>query len=632
MSALVGRDPSGRPLALAVATPALVACLQGPSLALFGALALACVLWRVLGGRRFAVGGFLLVAWQAVAVGLGLGLWLLVAQSAGPGARSRFGAAVTATFLAAAAPRLLLVLGRPGEAGTLALGLLALMGMARLASAQLFGVAVLVFIGAGCWATLVRDSTFSGLGRRSPRLTRSFAGGLGATALGVVGLGVALPAAQPAVSEYLEPYLGEGDVASSGYQDGHSAVGGLKSVLVSNEIWARLSGPGGRPMPLETLRTQVYQVYRSGTWRMPTARVRTLAESPANDADLVQVEHSDKLLRTLPVPRGTTEIGRTLQGAALDDFGVARRIEGDEGTHFTFRLPSSPDARPLAPPEPSDLMVPPTSAVRFAAWLQREGVPAGPPAEVVRQLVSRLSAYEYKLDFDEPWTAPDPLVDFLERFHAGHCELFASAFVLLARVQGVPARYVTGFRVEEFNPWGGWHVVRGRDAHAWAEVYVDGRWQEVDPTPAGGLEEARAAAVGPWAQRIDVLGLMAWRAFTRLQNLTETELAAALLAAAALGAALLVLRGRRARGRGGFDGSDGPGEGLLARLDPWLARVGVARPPHVPPFTHARVCEAAGHDEAARLLRAFDALRYGGVGDPEVLARDVDALARRASR
>ncbi len=629
MSTAVGRDPSGRPLAVAVATPALVACLQGPSLALFGVVALVFVLWRALGGRRFAVGGFVLVAWQAVVMGLGLGLWLLVAQGVGPGARSRFGAAVTATFLAAAAPRLLLVLGRPGEAGTLGLGLLALMGMARLATPQMFGVAVVVFIGAGCWATLVRDSTFSGLGRRSPRLTRSFAGGLAATALGVVGLGVALPAAQPAVSEYLEPYLGEGDVASSGYQDGHSAIGGLRSVLVSNEIWARLSAPGGRPVPLETLRTQVYQVYRSGTWRMPTARVRTLAESPTDDAGLIQVEHSDRMLRTLPVPRGTTEIGRTLQGAALDDFGVARRIEGDEGTYFTFRLPTSSDARPLAPPEPSDLVVPPTSALRFAAWLRREGVPAGPPAEVVRQLVSRLSAFEYKLDFDEPWTSPDPIVDFLERFRAGHCELFASALVLLARVQGVPARYVTGFRVEEFNPWGGWHVVRGRDAHAWAEVFIDGRWQEVDPTPAGALEDTRAAAVGPWEQRIDVLGLMAWRAFTRLQNLTETELAAALLAAAALGAALLVLRGRRARDRRASGGLDGPGGGLLAQLDPWLVRAGVARPPHVPPFTHAKACEAAGHSEAARLLRAFDALRYGGLGDPEALAREVEALSRR---
>jgi hypothetical protein len=57
----------------------------------------------------------------------------------------------------------------------------------------------------------------------------------------------------------------------------------------------------------------------------------------------------------------------------------------------------------------------------------------------------------------------DPVESFLLGEHAGHCELFASSAVLLLRLRGVPARYVTGFRGGEWNGvtnaiLGGWEV------------------------------------------------------------------------------------------------------------------------------------------------------------------------------
>ena len=68
----------------------------------------------------------------------------------------------------------------------------------------------------------------------------------------------------------------------------------------------------------------------------------------------------------------------------------------------------------------------------------------------------------------------------------GHCELFASAAVLLLRVRGVPARYVTGFRGGEWNGVGGYVAVRDDRAHAWAEAFVpDSGWVRVDATPPG---------------------------------------------------------------------------------------------------------------------------------------------------
>jgi transglutaminase-like putative cysteine protease len=67
----------------------------------------------------------------------------------------------------------------------------------------------------------------------------------------------------------------------------------------------------------------------------------------------------------------------------------------------------------------------------------------------------------------------------------GFCEHIASSFVLLMRALGVPARIVTGYQGGEKNAVDGFFIVRQRDAHAWAEVWLSGRgWVRVDPTSA----------------------------------------------------------------------------------------------------------------------------------------------------
>ena len=68
---------------------------------------------------------------------------------------------------------------------------------------------------------------------------------------------------------------------------------------------------------------------------------------------------------------------------------------------------------------------------------------------------------------------------------AGFCEHFSSAFVVLMRAAGIPARVVTGYVGGYRNPIGDYWLVRRSDAHAWAEVWLQGRgWVRVDPTAA----------------------------------------------------------------------------------------------------------------------------------------------------
>ncbi|MDE7188022.1 MAG: transglutaminase-like domain-containing protein, partial [Lachnospiraceae bacterium] len=109
----------------------------------------------------------------------------------------------------------------------------------------------------------------------------------------------------------------------------------------------------------------------------------------------------------------------------------------------------------------------------------------------LRLVEQELSSYTYTR---QPGELPEDAADagtFLDYFllegREGYCTHFATAFVLLARSQGMSARYVQGFCV----PMKGVNEVSvySNMAHAWPEVYFEGvGWVPFEPTPGfGGL-------------------------------------------------------------------------------------------------------------------------------------------------
>jgi hypothetical protein len=93
----------------------------------------------------------------------------------------------------------------------------------------------------------------------------------------------------------------------------------------------------------------------------------------------------------------------------------------------------------------------------------------------------RTGGFEYSLT--PPRLDFNSVDDFLFHTRSGFCGHYASAFVTLMRAAGVPARVVTGYLGGEWNPLGHYFVLRQSDAHAWTEIWVDGRgWTRVDPT------------------------------------------------------------------------------------------------------------------------------------------------------
>ncbi|MBL4701968.1 MAG: DUF3488 domain-containing protein [Phycisphaeraceae bacterium] len=105
------------------------------------------------------------------------------------------------------------------------------------------------------------------------------------------------------------------------------------------------------------------------------------------------------------------------------------------------------------------------------------------------QVVTDLSNYlrdnfTYQIESTDLSKDREPITSFLFTSKAGHCELFAAGLAAMTRSLNIKARVVTGYRVSEYNRFGGYYVARPIHAHAWAEVELSpGVWKIFDATP-----------------------------------------------------------------------------------------------------------------------------------------------------
>ncbi|NZA26914.1 DUF3488 domain-containing transglutaminase family protein [Luteimonas sp. SJ-92] len=243
--------------------------------------------------------------------------------------------------------------------------------------------------------------------------------------------------------------------------------------------------------------------------------------------------------------------------------------------------------------------------------------------------------------------------EFLFEQQQGFCEHYSSAFVVLMRAAGIPARVVTGYVGGYYNRFGDYWVVRRMDAHAWAEVWFEGRgWVRVDPTaavaperiydtiedlPPGAFESlVRMRPVldfGDWMRRgwnDFMLGFDAARQQRLLQpfgidRLSPQQLIVLFAALGGLALAWmlwLVARGERERD---------PVLRAWRRLGRRYARLGLGREAHEPAGRWvSRVLAARpGATRLAALSARFERWRYAdGGGDADsarALARDLRA-------
>ncbi len=120
-------------------------------------------------------------------------------------------------------------------------------------------------------------------------------------------------------------------------------------------------------------------------------------------------------------------------------------------------------------------------------------------ADYVEKVLNRFTDQSYFYTLRPPLLGDKDTIDkFLFETQKGFCSHYSGSFVFMMRAAGIPARIVVGYLGGEWSPDGEYLSVRQYDAHAWAEVWLEGEgWRRVDPTSRvapsrveGGLEAA----------------------------------------------------------------------------------------------------------------------------------------------
>lgn len=105
--------------------------------------------------------------------------------------------------------------------------------------------------------------------------------------------------------------------------------------------------------------------------------------------------------------------------------------------------------------------------------------------QLITQVLQWFNQEAFYYSYSPPPLSGEIIDQFLFDSRRGFCEHYASAFVVMMRMAGIPSRVVTGYQGGINN--GEYWLIKQSDAHAWAEVYLvdtngNGYWQRVDPT------------------------------------------------------------------------------------------------------------------------------------------------------
>ncbi|RDS80526.1 DUF3488 domain-containing protein [Dyella monticola] len=241
--------------------------------------------------------------------------------------------------------------------------------------------------------------------------------------------------------------------------------------------WTRIDTPTDVPIPVEAAQTVNYQISLEPTHQrvLPTLDV-PLRAPPQAQAHADGEVFADKPVDDVRDYALTSALRYRLQ-AHLDP---ATRLRA-------LHLPDGFDPRAHALAE---------------QWRQRYG---RNDAAIIEAALAMFHNGGFRYTLLPAPLGHDAIDDFLFNTREGFCEHYASAFTVLMRAAGIPARVVAGYQGGFWNNMGNYLLVRNSDAHAWSEVWLPGPgWVRIDPTAAvrpQRISQGAAGAAGnqlPW--------------------------------------------------------------------------------------------------------------------------------------
>jgi transglutaminase-like putative cysteine protease len=278
-----------------------------------------------------------------------------------------------------------------------------------------------------------------------------------------------------------------GQSARTGLND-EIMLGDVSDLSVSGEVAFRVRFDGPIPPPAQRYwRGPVLHEFDGRRWRRPVAQsfpdqAVSWVGAPV-DYQITLEPHDRPWILALDLPAAWPE----REARRNYDFQLTARRPVTRVTSYRLRSYPAYAAGVELPVSlrNRDLQLPAEGNPRTLALGRDLARRHAHPLDMVGELLRKFRRENYRYTLDPPRLAQDAVDEFLFETRSGFCEHYAAAFTMVMRAAGVPARIVTGYQGGEYNPLGGYLLVRQSDAHAWSEIWVAGRgWLRVDPTGA----------------------------------------------------------------------------------------------------------------------------------------------------
>lgn len=269
--------------------------------------------------------------------------------------------------------------------------------------------------------------------------------------------------------------------------------GNISKLALSDEIAFRVKFAGKMParnqlywrgVVLSSYDGQTWTPFKS--WPLAERGVSIDVDGPAIRYEVTLEPHGKNWVFALEMPEALpvlpeNKVVVTPELQVMSTQPITVRVRYDVVSHLGYALQAG--ERP--PGLQRWLRLPPSynpRTLQFAQHLRNENEG---DVQRVNAVLRHFREQEFRYTLEPPPLGRDSIDDFLFETRAGFCEHYSSAFVVLMRAMGIPARVVTGYQGGELNPVDGYMAVRQSDAHAWAEVWLERRgWTRVDPTAA----------------------------------------------------------------------------------------------------------------------------------------------------
>lgn len=278
--------------------------------------------------------------------------------------------------------------------------------------------------------------------------------------------------------------LGSSKVGVTGISD-QVYPGSLTRISMSRELAFRAELEGAPPPPVERYwRGLVLLDCRGMAWnrgKQERAATRLVpADTPLRRQRITLEPHNRKWLFALDRPVLVPYYDTMFATQTFEDNRVVTRLKQYDVASSMKRVPRLDTRSQLTRALQVNYQPGPRVAAYVAQLKKKHGDDAKAIAASV--LAAFANGFTYTLNPGD-YRSRDPMAEFFFERRVGFCEHFAATFATLMRLAGVPSRLVIGYQGGEINRHGKYLQVRQSDAHAWAEIWLEGEgWSRIDPT------------------------------------------------------------------------------------------------------------------------------------------------------